>query len=897
MAFRFPRWGRKKNKGDDPVVGRTNKYLTAAPSSGPGGGVPRAPPSAPGRTYSTGADYPPSAPVSTGSGPSPSPLPFSHPLYAMDEDGRIHLKATGKGLDDSDLAVHQDEIITAVVQYVHESMRTELRFREVYVPADSTPASPVKATVFVSRNFDTCTKLLVFVAVSRGLVPGLWSRGLVLHAGVESGSMLAYFRHALDEGYGILVANPNKNVMVTRDGKQRVPIPGSASPEEHMDSVWDTYVARAAARRVYFLGYSYGGVLIKYLLHSRGDQLMRRNGAIALIESSHRIEDGDAPSVKSILAHRTMYWESNDQPFQTKLDGDAPHRTGCTCLSAGRPPRAHANHYYVTAFCIHKIQHALFRFLETRDATTYVAGEKPVVEPRPTSAPVVQSTGNNRGGASTGSPASSPPLQRHDSMRRDGNHTPSKIASNSSSSSSEKHCNLCLFHFTLFDRRHHCRMCHRAVCNACSRDRLFLPGSSTAQRVCTECATEGPRGNHTPAPPTYPRLNRTTSEAVLTAGATMATSTDASSQARTRSDTQMSTQGRTESNAQPPGGNSKLSVEDFDLLKVIGKGAFGKVMLVRKKAPEASSAPNAIYAMKVLKKASVFAKNQVEHTKSERRILRDIDHPFVVRLRYAFQNEDKLYLVMDYYNGGSLFFHLRKSRKFSEKRARFYAAQLLMSMSHLHELNIAYRDLKLENILMDDKGFIALTDFGLSKENVDVPDGAKTFCGTAEYIAPELLKGLPYGKAVDWWGFGTLLYEMMTGQTPFFDRNRKRMFHNILHRDVVFTQAFSEDAKDLLTGLLRRDPAKRLGSGPSGVQEIMDHPFFASIDFDKLLKREVEPPFKPVVNSEADTGNVANIFTREMARDSPVTQELGATHRAQAHFDGFTYMPGNEHLN
>jgi serine/threonine protein kinase len=338
-------------------------------------------------------------------------------------------------------------------------------------------------------------------------------------------------------------------------------------------------------------------------------------------------------------------------------------------------------------------------------------------------------------------------------------------------------------------------------------------------------------------------------------------------------------------------------VEDFDLLKVIGKGAFGKVMLVRKKVPDGSCNPNAIYAMKVLKKASVFAKNQVEHTKSERRILRDIDHPFVVRLRYAFQNEDKLYLVMDYYNGGSLFFHLRKSRKFSEKRARFYAAQLLMSMSHLHELNIAYRDLKLENILMDDKGFIALTDFGLSKENVDVPDGAKTFCGTAEYIAPELLKGLPYGKAVDWWGFGTLLYEMMTGQTPFFDRNRKRMFHNILHRDVVFTQAFSEDAKDLLTGLLRRDPAKRLGSGPSGVQEIMDHPFFASIDFDKLLKREVEPPFKPVVSSEADTGNVANIFTREMARDSPVTQELGATHRAQAHFDGFTYMPGSEHLN
>jgi hypothetical protein len=156
-------------------------------------------------------------------------------------------------------------------------------------------------------------------------------------------------------------------------------------------------------------------------------------------------------------------------------------------------------------------------------------------------------------------------------------------------------------------------------------------------------------------------------------------------------------------------------------------------------------------------------------------------------------------------------------------------------------------------------------------------------------------------------------------QTPFFDRNRKRMFHNILHRDVTFTSAFSEEAKDLLTGvrsvfitilspgpqrisslsffllqLLRRDPAKRLGSGPSGAQEIMDHPFFASIDFDELLAKKVDPPFKPVVTSEADVSNVANIFTREIARDSPVTQELGATHRAIAHFEGFTYMPGSE---
>jgi serine/threonine protein kinase len=189
-------------------------------------------------------------------------------------------------------------------------------------------------------------------------------------------------------------------------------------------------------------------------------------------------------------------------------------------------------------------------------------------------------------------------------------------------------------------------------------------------------------------------------------------------------------------------------------LKVVGQGAFGKVMLVRKK--EGVSAGQ-IYAMKVLKKSVVAAKGQVEHTKSERSILCEIRHPFIVRLRFAFQSEDKLYLITDYYNGGSLFYHLRKSKCFTEDRARFYAAELLSALDHLHQQHIIYRDLKLENILMDHTGHIALTDFGLSKQNIDVTGGATTFCGTAEYIAPELLRGHKYGSAVDWWSFGILL--------------------------------------------------------------------------------------------------------------------------------------------
>ncbi|OQS02455.1 kinase [Thraustotheca clavata] len=316
--------------------------------------------------------------------------------------------------------------------------------------------------------------------------------------------------------------------------------------------------------------------------------------------------------------------------------------------------------------------------------------------------------------------------------------------------------------------------------------------------------------------------------------------------------------------AMPPKSNEKkdpMTIDDFELLSVLGKGAFGKVILVRKRVG------GGIFAVKVLKKQHVIAKNQVAHTKTERRVLQDIDHPFVVHLRYAFQNAGKLYLVMDYYSGGTLFQLLRSQRHFKEHQARLYGAQLVLALTHLHTLHIVYRDLKLENILMDDEGFIALADFGLSREHVRGSDDATTFCGTPEYLAPEILQRKSYGKAVDWWSFGVIMYEMLSGSTPFYHPNRKQNFHNILHERLdVSSKYFSDDARSLLRGLLTRDPDMRLGC--RGGKEIMSHSFFAEISWEKLYRRQVRAPFIPRANNN-NTSKLDKLTVESVVNDAP----------------------------
>lgn len=241
---------------------------------------------------------------------------------------------------------------------------------------------------------------------------------------------------------------------------------------------------------------------------------------------------------------------------------------------------------------------------------------------------------------------------------------------------------------------------------------------------------------------------------------------------------------------------------------------------------------------------------------------------------------------MDFLNGGELFTHLRKCRKFDEGRAKFYAAEIVMALECLHKNKIIYRDLKPENILLDTQGHLKITDFGLSKKG---DKKTYTFCGTPEYLAPEIIKGSGHDKAVDWWSLGTLLYEMLCGRPPFYSKNRKEMFKLIVEQRPVMKDNFSEDAADILMKLLHPTPSKRLGAGTSDADEIKSHPFFSEIDWDKLYNKQIEPPFRPYITSKQDLSNIDKMFTNEVVKDTPVESNLDFNAKKKNHYGGFTF--------
>uniref|UniRef100_A0A182INP4 Non-specific serine/threonine protein kinase n=1 Tax=Anopheles atroparvus TaxID=41427 RepID=A0A182INP4_ANOAO len=336
----------------------------------------------------------------------------------------------------------------------------------------------------------------------------------------------------------------------------------------------------------------------------------------------------------------------------------------------------------------------------------------------------------------------------------------------------------------------------------------------------------------------------------------------------------------------------KYNVDDFHFLTVLGKGSFGKVFLAELKNSDY------YYAIKCLKKDVVLEDDDVDCTLIERKVLAlGTKHPFLCHLFCTFQTDSHLFFVMEYLNGGDLMFHIQQSGRFPEARARFYAAEIVSGLKFLHRKGIVYRDLKLDNVLLDYDGHVRIADFGMCKLEIYLDKLADSFCGTPDYMAPEIIKGQKYNQAVDWWSFGVLVYEMLVGQSPFSGCDEDELFWSICNEIPWFPHYLSKEALRLLQSLLEKDHTIRLGvlNTMDEESDIKYHPFFNSITWDKLERRAIEPPFKPQVRHPLDTQYFDKQFTRERARLTPIDRNILAS-MDQAQFEGFTYTNPNNTL-
>uniref|UniRef100_A0A8C3K4K2 Protein kinase C n=1 Tax=Calidris pygmaea TaxID=425635 RepID=A0A8C3K4K2_9CHAR len=335
-----------------------------------------------------------------------------------------------------------------------------------------------------------------------------------------------------------------------------------------------------------------------------------------------------------------------------------------------------------------------------------------------------------------------------------------------------------------------------------------------------------------------------------------------------------------------------LGLQDFDLIRVIGRGSYAKVLLVRLKKNDQ------IYAMKVVKKELVHDDEDIDWVQTEKHVFEQASsNPFLVGLHSCFQTTSRLFLVIEYVNGGDLMFHMQRQRKLPEEHARFYAAEICIALNFLHERGIIYRDLKLDNVLLDAEGHIKLTDYGMCKEGLGPGDTTSTFCGTPNYIAPEILRGEEYGFSVDWWALGVLMFEMMAGRSPFDiitdnpDMNTEDyLFQVILEKPIRIPRFLSVKASHVLKGFLNKDPKERLGCQPqTGFADIKSHTFFRSIDWDLLEKKQATPPFQPQITDDYGLDNFDTQFTSEPVQLTPDDEDI-IKRIDQSEFEGFEYI-------
>ena len=326
----------------------------------------------------------------------------------------------------------------------------------------------------------------------------------------------------------------------------------------------------------------------------------------------------------------------------------------------------------------------------------------------------------------------------------------------------------------------------------------------------------------------------------------------------------------------------KVTYNDFEPLKLLGTGSFGRVLLVR------YNNNNMLYAMKILSKKQIKIKHQEEHTKTERDLMVKINCPFIVNIKFAFQDDSKLYIVSDFMQGGDMFYHIHSNKKFDENRAKFYAIELILGLEFLHKNNMIYRDLKPENLLMDSKGHLKISDFGLSKI-LDSPDEkAYTLCGTPQYLAPEILKNKGYDKSVDWWSLGCFLYEMLTGFLPFYIPKGNKINPKVFEEPLRFPPNINPVAINLISQLLNTNPKKRLGYGEEDAEKIKRHKFFDGVDWEKYANKEFDAPFIPEFDNEMDLRYFDKMFTDEPIDSNRPT--VNSRPREHSVYKDFTYV-------